>query len=435
MFFANAAAAAEFTLLTAGRRSKFVSDVTKGSGRANIRVGRDRGLATLEDPTQCPSSSAIQIRFYTSADSLRVGGDRAELPCGNWKATANGYAYRDRTGAAGGVTKIRYSSKRLKVKAATPGYLPVPGPVGFAQLGLDVGTVRYLVRMHSFRRNDASKIQTRKLSKEADEGEAAFWDTLWGIEDRAEETMVLLGTATGKDPSDARSFFLQGLMRLNRFGRETTYYPEATPAQAMLVEEALEDFEQALPSLWDGSRGDTRAPGFAATARYTLGVLRNDPTLIAQGSQEMDFATALNPLFNTFIPLGPIPPIFRGTDPEYQAVVQLIDEYFPEAATQCGDQGEICFNEGLAPHNLAGTFLFFGDIFAKGDRVESARLNYETAVTFGTANGWRPEFLAAAQDRLDNVDARVALYQDADPANDPPLLGVSNNTCAYCHYR
>ncbi|TFH24185.1 MAG: hypothetical protein E4H03_04285 [Myxococcales bacterium] len=62
-------------------------------------------------------------------------------------------------------------------------------------------------------------------------------------------------------------------------------------------------------------------------------------------------------------------------------------------------------------------------------------MNYETAVTFGTANGWRPEFLAAAQDRLDNVDARVALYQDADPANDPPLLGVSNNTCAYCHYR
>jgi hypothetical protein len=29
---------------------------------------------------------------------------------------------------------------------------------------------------------------------------------------------------------------------------------------------------------------------------------------------------------------------------------------------------------------------------------------------------------------------RVALYQDADPTNDPPLLGAERSPCVYCHY-
>ena len=422
-------------LLTAGRRAKFTVDAVSGEGSAKIRIGADRLLAALGDPSVCPSSSAVRIRFYTTADSLMVGGPRVELPCANWRADGHGYRYRDRTGAAGGVTKIRYSSRGLKIKASAPGYVPVPGPIGFAQLNFEVDGTTYLSRFHSFKRNDAFRIQTRKLSAEAHAGEAAFWDTLWGVADRGDEMMALLRAATARDPRDARSFFLQGMMRLYQFGQQTTHYPAATEAQTLLVEEALEAFEQAAPLLWDGTEGDTRVIGFAATARYTLGVLRGDTALVDQGEQEIALATALNPLFNTFIPLGPVPPLFPADAPEYLEVLTLLDDYFPVAALDCGDQGEICFNDGLAPHNLAGTFVFFGDVYAKGNRLESARSNYQLAVAFGTASEWRADFLAAAQDRLDNVDARVALYQDTDPSNDPLLLGVSNGTCAYCHYR
>ena len=31
-----------------------------------------------------------------------------------------------------------------------------------------------------------------------------------------------------------------------------------------------------------------------------------------------------------------------------------------------------------------------------------------------------------------DLDARAALYADADPGNDPPL-SVPNRSCAYCH--
>jgi len=36
--------------------------------------------------------------------------------------------------------------------------------------------------------------------------------------------------------------------------------------------------------------------------------------------------------------------------------------------------------------------------------------------------------------RLADVDGRAALYQDADPGNDPPLLGAGAENCVTCHH-
>ncbi len=100
--FSSVASATDFTLLTTDRRANFTFNPVASEGKALIRVGRDRGLQTLEDPTVCPSSSSIRIRFYTTDQSLMEGGATAELPCGNWKASRSGYRYRDRSGMAGG---------------------------------------------------------------------------------------------------------------------------------------------------------------------------------------------------------------------------------------------------------------------------------------------------------------------------------------------
>jgi len=40
-----------------------------------------------------------------------------------------------------------------------------------------------------------------------------------------------------------------------------------------------------------------------------------------------------------------------------------------------------------------------------------------------------------AQARLQTVAERVALYQDADPSNDPRLIGYKEEACALCHYQ
>ena len=82
------------------------------------------------------------------------------------------------------------------------------------------------------------------------------------------------------------------------------------------------------------------------------------------------------------------------------------------------------------------TFLLFGDIYAKGGRLDDAREWYGTAVGIGESSGWKPEVLATARSRLAGAAERVALYQDGDPDNDPPLVGAGNgrgSSCAYCH--
>jgi hypothetical protein len=166
-----------------------------------------------------------------------------------------------------------------------------------------------------------------------------------------------------------------------------------------------------------------------------LGILQRNPALVAQAREEIALAAAANPLFNTFIPLGSLPPIAMPGDADYTEVLRLLDEYFPQAAAQCGTQEEICFNAGMAPHNLEGTFTMFGDVYTKGQRLEQARTFYGNAIATGELTGWGTPFLEAARERLATVEERAARWADADPANDPPLLGVANGTCAYCHYR
>jgi hypothetical protein len=417
------------TLLTAGKRA-----VLTPAG-ARIRVGADRALRDLADPTVCAPGASIEIAGYPSATGLVTGGQPAALPCERWRRMRDGYRYRDDDGTAGGVRRVVYSRHGIDVRIAGNGWTPVPGPVGFVQMWLRVGERRYLVRFHALRENGAARIVARRPSALAAAGEAAFWDTLWGDADRETEALRLLDRAGQRDRHDARSAFLAGMMRLHRFGRSVIHYPAATPEQAADIEVAQALFDRAAPLLWSMGSGDSRVPGFSGGTRFVLGVLRNDPALVARARSEIADAAERNPLFNTFIPLGSVPPIAAPQDADYREVLRLLDEYFPVAITLCGTQKEICFNEGMAPHNLEGTFTLFGDVYAKGQRVEQARSFYGQAIALGERSGWRADFLASARERLGTVDARAARWADADRSNDPPLLGVANGTCAYCHVR
>jgi hypothetical protein len=195
-------------------------------------------------------------------------------------------------------------------------------------------------------------------------------------------------------------------------------------------------FDQAVPLLWNGPKGDTRVPGFAAAAEYMRGHAFNDPRIVEQGVAALRNAASLNRLFNGFDLLG----VAFFVPPDhvlYDEVLDLIDG-FPELAKLCGGQAEICFNEGLAPHNLEGTFVLFGDILAKGQRREEALNYYRGALGSGESSGWKPAFVQSVRARIESIDERLALYRDSDPGNDPPFMGAGNGHgggCAYCHNR
>ena len=431
---ATAASAHELTLLTEGKLGVFRHDAA-GGGSAQISVGRDRALARLEDPTVCPSSASIRITFYPTATNLVTGGPEVALPCERWTRIPGGFLYRDPAGSVGGVRTVRYTQRGLSVDARSPGFEPVVGPVGYVQMWLTVGDVRYLVRLHDFVENSADAVVSKRPSRDGAAGEAAFWDSLWGDADRVDEALTYLRRAVARDRRDARSHFLIAMQYLNLYGQETPDLNDPPAHAKRLVVESSKAFDRAVPLLWDGTNGDSRVPGFAAAATYAKGVGFRDAALTRRGVEELEYATSINTLFNAFDLLA-LAPAVSNRDPLYDRVIELLDVTFPEVANQCGTQAEICFNEGMAPHNLEGTFILFGDIYAKGGRTESARGYYDSALSLGEQSGWDPRFVAAVRDRLDNLEERVALYRDDDPANDPTFVGAGGaGACAYCHQK
>lgn len=421
--------AAAFEILTRDKDARFAHDAS-GGGWSFVRVGADRALRDLSDP-RCPAVSRVRISSYK--DNRVVGDPLAALPCDGWRKIPGGYLYSDRSGSVAGVETVRYTTRGLEVYAASPGHTPVVGPVGFAQLNFEVDGRRFIARFHDFTRNDAVSVVAKRPSRAAADGEAAFWDTLGGGTNRDVEALELLRRATQQDPRDGRSYFLIGMMHLQRFERIDADPRHASVAGRLELLSATQAFARASPLLWDGVRGDSRAPGFAAAATYKKGVAFEDPATTARGFQAMRDAASLNPLFNGFIPFG-AGPIASPDSPEYALILHLLDDVFPTLFPECGGQDEICFNGGLAPHNLEGTFLLFGDLYTKAGRIADAQRAYETAAQTGESGGWSPRFVAHARELASAVPERAALYGNADPDDDPPFtdLGGAGN-CAYCH--
>ena len=75
--------------------------------------------------------------------------------------------------------------------------------------------------------------------------------------------------------------------------------------------------------------------------------------------------------------------------------------------------------------------LNLGNGLVKAGEVEIARIVYANAKYAKNYAAW-PYRQVLETTAASDLNARAALYADADPANDPPL-GVPNRSCAYCH--
>jgi hypothetical protein len=418
-------------VLTVATTARF-RNPDSGQRSGFVRVGRDPALRSAADPT-CPVASRVELESYPQAAARVARQVEVALDCAKWKAKRGGWIYRD---SAGPVRAIRYGASGLRVEFAGSAIDP-GGPVGYLQAQLTVGARRYRIRVHNFRRNDRTAIRGRRPSAAAAAGEAAFWAVLLADDDSAardQEAIVQLGKAARRSSGDGWSRFLRAMMHLYRFGRMTTDYADVDPAARAELDAANDWFAKALPLLWDGARGDSRVPGFAAAARYLQGVVHGDTTLRARGLADLADAVASNGFFNVFDYI----PVIQATppdDPEFAVAFGAVAAYLDDPATLAcvGTQVEICANEGFAPHNVEGAVTLFGDVFAKGGDLTRAQLFYGLAAATAPASGW--PFAAIAQDRVAGAAARVAAYRDADPTNDPPILGAGHEACAVCHRR
>jgi hypothetical protein len=413
------------TLLTADEVAVFRSGAAP---TALVRVGRDRALRGLQDPV-CPQRSSLRFALSRRGADFENHGEMM-LPCAGWRHQGHRRRYVGDPGS--GVEEIVFGANGLRIRAGGPGFEAVAGPVAYVEVWLTVGSERYLVRFHRFRQNDAAGIVTHRPSRLAAAGEAAFWDTLWHDAPREDEALSLLRRAVRRDPGDGRSQFLLGMLHLYRSGETTAGAPfdlrtidDAGRAEIGAAQVSLDRAVALLPE-------DTRVPGFRAAATYANGFVHGDGAGVALGLSRLDDAIATNPVFNSFDLFAVVAPNVAGTDAFFQTrVLSLVDLVLIRNSACPFSIPEICGNEGMAPHNLEGTLVLLGDLYAKGGRLADAQQWYGLEQAVGPSSGYR--FQALADDHAAHVTERVALAQDADPGNDLPIVGGGGAACVYCH--
>jgi hypothetical protein len=393
--------AQDLVILNHGKSLRLVGHDEPSRSHGLVRFGKDPALAGAPDPS-CPASSSVELGLFTVAANAVVRGEKVALDCARWRRTKSGWRYDD-PAAPGGVTAITYGPSGLTVRLAGSATLPAPGPVGYAFTWFQVGTRRFHGRFHVFRKNRADLIASRKTSTLAADGESAFWSIMWGddaSEATAERALATLTRAAKRSKADAR----------------------------------VAAFDQAEPLLWDRAAraGDSRVPGFGAAARYSLAIATADEALRQQALADLDYAISINAFFNVF-DLMAVTQAEPPSSAAFQQAFSAVSAYISDPSTlECAvTQPEVCTGNGLAPTALPGTFVVFGDLYAKAGDVAGATSWYQFAVA--TERGWPFEGLGA--ERLATVDARVAAYLDADPSNDPPIIGAGRQACASCHNR
>jgi hypothetical protein len=429
------ARAADFQVLTVGKVAKFEHRGDPARNGGVVTVGRDRALQTLYPPT-CPATSAVEIEAYLQSTLRDAVLAHVDLDCAKWSAKGQNFQYTDPTGT---VRSIRYGSGGLRIEIRGAGFTPISGPVAFVQAQLQISDRILRARFHSFKQNDAQKVITRKPSTAAAAGEAGFWDVMIGddsSEAREQEVIGTLEKAITGSRLDGRSRFLLGMIRMYRFGQQVTHFESVSAETRAELVAANTAFAAAVPLLWDeaSATGDSRVPGFAAAAKYTLGAVDDDAALRAQGLADLERAVQVNSFFNVF-DLIPVLQILPPSDPVFQQTFALVTTYLSDPATlQCVvTQPELCAGAGFAPRNVQGSLTLFGDLYAKAGDLGQAQAWYGLASAFPDTASW--PFVSVIQDRTTNAAARVALYKDSDPSNDPPIIGAGAEACAFCHQR
>ena len=262
---------------------------------------------------------------------------------------------------------------------------------------------------------------------------------------QAESAAKVLDDAAIASPKDGPvSFvrFLAHLWHLNEYGRDQNPDPAVLQAEAMALLGLITTAKANNPT-------DARVDCFLGIQQVNVGRAIMNPDLVGEGFKTIDASVSAWPQFSLFckalaydsLPVTD-PDFNKAVDAMYQTFEacfgEKIDRNNPDISKYLSlatDQGlnRACWNDWLAPHNGEGTYLYIGDLLVKAGNVAAAKIAYADAKLVKEYAQWPYKYLL--EDRLGtDLDAKAALYRDADPKNDPPIGGGSDNhACTFCH--
>ncbi len=281
-----------------------------------------------------------------------------------------------------------------------------------------------------------------------------FWAAYHGNDYNAiPQVETELEAALQNDPDNPTLYALLGAAHFWHIGEFARDANQQDPALAQDMPDAVTNFGKALDldyytKHFIGYISDDHLPGYLGITTVHLGQMTNNPNLIAQGDQMLDFAVYEFPEFNNFNRWAAYNTESKDS-PAYQKALESlwqgldscvgtkIDRANPDlkpylnVLTSVGRKKACRWGGELAPYSFEGYMLNLGNGLVKAGQVDAARIMFNNARYAGNYNTWPYRSVLESVANSD-LNARAAFYAGGNPKNDPPL-GVPNRGCSYCH--
>jgi hypothetical protein len=238
------------------------------------------------------------------------------------------------------------------------------------------------------------------------------------------DSIAALDAAAKELPDEEEIHLLLGLAHLWRLAEplpgETE--PGVQLPSAIGARDHLQRAYQLCPT-------DHRIAAWLGPILVRFGRTLNDQKTIDEGLAVLDKGIAAYPSFVLFSRLLIYADSPRDA-PEFQQALTAVIDNTDACSQRLGDPA--CTNLTV-PHNREGAALFLGDVLTKAGKRSDAHAAYSEALAGPDFQTW--SFQPLLHERLDGLDARIALYADADATNDPAAAWAADNQCALCHTR
>jgi len=281
-----------------------------------------------------------------------------------------------------------------------------------------------------------------------------FWTAYHGNDyDAIPEVQEQLQAAIQNDAKNPTLHALLGASHFWHIGEAARDRIPNDPVLAQDMRDAVDSFGRALQLDYYtqhpiGYITDDHLPGYLGITTVHLGQENNDPSLIAQGDQSLDFAVYEFPEFNSFNRWAAHLTDPRDSDSYKKALNSLwqaldncvggaIDRTKPDIGsylnlvTSVGRKKACWWENNIAPYAFEGIMLNLGNGLVKAGQIDQAKIVYANARYAKNYATW-PYRQHLEQVASSNLYARSAMYANGNPSTDPPL-GVPNRGCSYCH--
>lgn len=263
----------------------------------------------------------------------------------------------------------------------------------------------------------------------------AFWDAFNAERYEAIPSLIRqLTAAVLENPRDPETVLLLAhthLWKVAERARIEGRDPTLTD-HLVLAEHYFEEAYRLRPE-------DHRILGWLGSVRVSLGAVRQDPAIAAEGARLLQEGIRKYPQFNLFTAaftsagLPTDEPRFRDALARLWRNVDAcsgIQSHAAPAETYetARRVDPSCANTTKAPHNFEGFALNLGDMLVKAGEPSEAVSAYARARLAPSYAYW--PYRELLEERIKNVDAVAQRVREGRP---PPMMFGSAYTCAACH--